>query len=222
MIFGAGFGTRMRELTEHVPKPLIPVAGVPMIDHALGLAKARNSVINTHYHADQMHDHLAGRHNVTISHEKSEILETGGGLKHALPLLGAGPVLTLNSDAVWSGPNPLDLLEAAWKPDQMDVLLLLIYPDRAIGFTRPGDFALAADGQIFRSPEGLIYSGAQMLKTDGLGGIKERHFSLNQLWTNLQSRGRLFGLEYPGHWADVGTPEGIPLAEKLLQGRYDV
>jgi MurNAc alpha-1-phosphate uridylyltransferase len=218
MIFGAGFGTRMRELTKSTPKPLIPVASKPLIDHALDLADARSCVVNTHYLADQMQSHLQGRKNTVISHETPDILETGGGLKAALHLLGAAPVLTLNSDAIWSGPNPLDLLENAWQPDHMDALLLLIPLGRTIGFTRPGDFAISPSGQLSRHPEGMVYSGAQILKTDGLRTIPDLSFSLNVLWTKIQNQGRLFGLEYPGHWADVGTPEGIPLAEKLVKG----
>lgn len=216
MIFGAGFGTRMREMTKATPKPLVKVAGKPLIDHALDLTGDRPCVVNTHYHADQMRSHLAKRNSVTISHETPDILETGGGLKHALPLLGAKPVLTLNSDAIWSGPNPLDMLDSAWKPDEMDALLLLIPRPRAVGFTRPGDFALDARGRLTRDPEGMVYSGAQIIKTDGLNSIDEPAFSLWALWTKILERGRFFGLEYPGFWADVGTPEGIPLAEELI------
>ena len=217
LIFGAGFGTRMRELTKTMPKPLVKVAGAPLIDHALGLADPRQCVVNTHYLADQMQKHLNGLKAVTISHETPEILDTGGGLKAALPLLGSDPVLTLNSDAIWSGPNPLNILEAAWKPDEMDALLLLIPLTRAIGFTRPGDFALGPNGALSRDPGGMVYSGAQMLKTEGLADVCEKAFSLNVLWTQMQQNQRLFGIEYPGHWADVGTPEGIPLAEQMLK-----
>ena len=216
MIFGAGFGTRMRALTKDRPKPLIPVAGTALIDHALALTEGRPCVVNTHYFADQMQDHLSSRPKVQVSHETPDVLETGGGLKHALPLLGDQPVLTLNSDAIWSGPNPLDLLENAWEPDQMDALLMLIPLPRAVGFTRPGDFALGADGTLSRDQSGMVYSGAQMIKTAGLAEIDDAAFSLNVLWNKMQETGRLFGLEYPGSWADVGTPEGIPLAEGLL------
>jgi MurNAc alpha-1-phosphate uridylyltransferase len=220
MIFGAGFGTRMRELTADKPKPLINVAGRALIDYALDIAGGRQVVVNTHYHANQMQSHLAHHTNVEISHEHPDILETGGGLRLAMPLLKTNPVITLNSDAVWSGTNPLDLLEAAWEPKKMDALLLLIPLERTVGFTRGGDFAVTASGRLSRDKAGMIYTGAQIVKTDQLTSIPEASFSLNKLWDQMHIDDRLFGLEYPGHWADVGSPEGIPLAEKLLAGSY--
>lgn len=219
MIFAAGFGTRMGALTADRPKPLIPVAGRPLIDHALDLARDAGigrPVVNTHYLADRMAAHLAGR-DVAISHESPDILDTGGGLRHALPQLGDGPVLTLNSDVVWAGPNPLSLLSMAWEPLRMDALLLCVEPDSAIGRVGGGDFSADDEGRLSRGGP-LIYGGAQIVKPGGLHDIPDTAFSLNRLWDRMIAGGRLFGLRYPGRWCDVGRPEGIALAESLLAG----
>jgi MurNAc alpha-1-phosphate uridylyltransferase len=217
MLFAAGFGTRMGALTKDRPKPLIEVAGRPLIDHALALVDAVHPsrvVANLHYHADQLQAHLAPK-GILLSHETPEILETGGGLRAALPLLGTGPVFTMNTDAIWAGPNPLSLLQEAWDPDRMDALLMCVPIGQTIGHAGEGDFTADADGRITRGP-GLVYGGVQILKTDGLRHIAEQAFSLNLLWNQMHDRNRLFALEYPGRWCDVGRPEGIVLAEGML------
>lgn len=216
MLFAAGRGTRMGALTADRPKPLIAVAGRPLIDHALALAEAAGVarvVVNTHHYSAQMADHLAGR--VTLSHEP-ELLETGGGLRAALPLLGQGPVFTLNSDAVWTGPNPLETLRTAWAPE-MGALLLLVPLARATGRLGAGDFTLGADGRLRRGGD-LVYTGAQILWPGGVEGVAEAAFSLNRVWDGMLAEGRLFGLVHPGGWADVGHPAGIAAAEALLAG----
>lgn len=223
MLFAAGFGTRMGALTATRPKPLIPVAGRALIDHALDLAEAariRRTVVNTHYLPDQIATHLAPRPTVALSHEET-ILETGGGLRQALPLLGPGPVFTLNSDAVWTGANPLEQLRAAWQPERMDALLLLIAPGTAQGHSGAGDFLLDGEGRILRGP-GLVYSGAQILRPDGLHGIEGPVFSLNLLWNRIIAQGRAFGIVHRGGWCDVGHPAGIALAEAMLHHARDV
>lgn len=222
MLFAAGFGTRMGTLTAHRPKPLIPVAGKPLIDHALAIADAagvRRIVANTHYLADQIAAHLAPR-GVALSPERDRILETGGGLKAALPLLGGSPVLTLNTDAVWTGHNPLSQLMAAWDGARMDGLLLLLPADRARGHRGTGDFLVDAEGRLTRAmgAPAPVYLGAQMLRTEGLAGIGETVFSLNLLWDRMIAAGRLFGVIHDGGWCDVGRPDGIAEAEALLQG----
>lgn len=217
MLFAAGFGTRMGALTAACPKPLIKVAGKPLIDHALGVVDAANVktvVANTHYLPDMLAAHLASR-NLVLSHE-AEILETGGGLRNALPLLGKSPVFTFNTDAIWTGPNPLKTLAAAWNPDRMDALLLLIPPNHAHGYQGAGDFERCEDGTITRG-SGMVYSGAQIIKTDALGEISEIKFSLNLLWDNMITKGRLFGTPHTGNWCDVGTPAGIKIAENMLE-----
>lgn len=216
MLFAAGFGTRMGALTKDKPKPLIPVAGKPLIDHALDFtADIPTRVVNAHYHADQITSHLA-HSNIQISVEAPDVLDTGGGLRAALPLLGTGPVFTLNTDAVWRGPNPLDLLQAAWDPTRMDALLLCVPLPNAIGRKGGGDFDLTAQGTLTRKGD-LVYTGAQIVKTDTLGDIPETVFSLNVLWNQMAKNDRLHGLIYPGHWCDVGHPEGIRLAEDMLE-----
>ncbi|GGM08142.1 nucleotidyltransferase family protein [Pseudooceanicola nanhaiensis] len=217
MIFAAGFGTRMGALTATRPKPLIEVAGRPLIDRALARAEEAGIariVVNTHYLGDRIADHLHGR-NVAISHEWPEILDTGGGLRQALPMLGDGPVMTLNPDVIWAGPNPLALLRDAWDPAKMDALLLCLAPHHAIGRKGGGDFTLGADGTLTRKGD-VIYGGAQMLDPAGLHDIPDRAFSLNRLWDRMIDDGRLYGVLYPGTWCDIGHPEGIALAEKML------
>lgn len=217
MLFAAGFGTRMRALTKDRPKPLIPVAGKPLIDHALALVDGvvpKRVVANLHYHAEQLQAHLTPK-GVLLSHEQPEILETGGGLRAALPLLDADPVFTLNTDAIWADPNPLTLLQNAWDPARMDALLMCIPVAQTIGYAGKGDFTADAEGRITRGP-GLVYGGAQILKTGDLDDFAERAFSLNLLWNRMHDRDRLFAIEYPGRWCDVGRPEGIALAEALL------
>jgi MurNAc alpha-1-phosphate uridylyltransferase len=217
MLFAAGFGTRMGSLTADQPKPLVRVAGKPLIDHALDLVRdhgADRVVANLHYLPDLLEAHLAGT-GVALSHETPDILETGGGLRHALPILGAGPVITMNTDAVWRGPNPLDHLAALWNPEEMDALLLCIAKPQAIGHAGAGDFILKDDMRAKRGP-GAIYSGVQIIKTDLLHDIPEASFSLNLLWDKMLAKDRLFATTYPGTWCDVGRPEGIKLAEDML------
>lgn len=220
MIFAAGFGTRMGALTADRPKPLIPVAGRALIDHALATARdaeAERIVVNTHYHADQMAAHLEGR-GVTISHEPGPILETGGGLKAALPLLGPGPVAILNSDGIWTGANPLAQLAAAWDAQRMDALLLLLPLDQTLAHGPKGDFALDGAGRISRGAGGEdhVYIGAQILNPACLTPIEDRVFSLNRPWNDLIAKGHAHGLIHRGKWCDVGRPEGIAVAEALL------
>lgn len=222
MLFAAGFGTRMRSLTANRPKPLIPVLGRPLLDRALDLARQAGTapvVVNTHYLADQIAAHLAGT-GVQISPEPDEILETGGGLQRALPLLGPGPVMTLNPDAVWRGPNPLALLAQAWDPARMDALLLLQDNARVRGRKTKADFTLAADGRITRATgaEGSLYLGAQIVTTAAIAAWPERVFSLNRIWDGMIASGRAYGLPYEGDWCDVGSPEGLAEAEQMLSG----
>jgi MurNAc alpha-1-phosphate uridylyltransferase len=218
MLFAAGFGTRMGALTKTHPKPLLTVAGKPLLDHALELAQAitpRVCVVNAHYKHDQIETHLSET-DICLSVEQPEILDTGGGLRHALPKLGDGPVYTSNTDAVWHGPNPFVLLKEEWDPKIMDALLLCVPRENAVGYTRSGDFSLSPDGRISRGPD-TVYTGVQILKTEGLHSIQEKAFSLNLLWDQIKQKERLFGLTYPGTWCDVGTPEGVTLAEDMLK-----
>lgn len=222
MIFAAGFGTRMKALTRDKPKPMVKVAGRPLIDHALDLvsdAGIQHCVANVHYKPETLVPHLVSR-GVTVSHEQGEILDTGGGLKFARPLLPDGPVFTMNSDAVFSGPNPLLLLTDAWDPATMDALLLLVPVENALGTDSQGDFRIGKSGRLARGVGG-VYTGIQILNPDILDEIDSPVFSLNKAWDLLESRGQLAGISYPGKWCDVGHPGGISIAESLLR-RADV
>lgn len=218
MLFAAGFGTRMGTLTKDRPKPLIEVANRPLIDHALDLVDAINPdriVANLHYRPEMLADHLTPK-GVLLSHEHPEVLETGGGLRAALPLLREGPVYTLNTDAIWVGPNPLEMLRDAWNPDEMDALLICIPAEQAVGFQRDGDFDVDSSGHISRGTQ-VVYGGTQIIKTEGLNEFDQPVFSLNLLWDKLLQKDRLFALNYPGQWCDVGTPAGLALAESMLE-----
>lgn len=220
MIFAAGFGTRMGQLTKDTPKPLIRVGGRALIDHALDLrgpAKIEKTVINLHYLGAQIEQHLAGQ-DVIFSWERDQILDTGGGLKAALPLLGDDAVLLLNSDAVWTGANPLTQLLAAWDPTRMDSLLLLLAREDALGHTGIGDFKLAPDGRISRANGQVapIYLGAQIQKVSSILAISETVFSFWAVWDQQIADGRAYGIIHQGGWCDVGHPDGIALGEGLL------
>jgi N-acetyl-alpha-D-muramate 1-phosphate uridylyltransferase len=228
MILAAGLGTRMQPLTDTCPKPLLPLRGRPMIDLALDHATAagvRRAVVNLHYLGGMIRDHLAGRDapEILFSKEQPEILDTGGGIAQALPLLGTAPFYTINSDAVWVGPNPLSALAAAWEPARMDALLLLVPRERARGYTRPGDFFLPGEGgaPARRGKAGtapLVYTGAQIIAPEAFADAPGGAFSQNLIWDELLARGRLAAVTYPGGWVDVGTPAGLAEAEAALRG----
>lgn len=217
MLFAAGFGTRMGALTRDKPKPMVPVAGRPLIDHTLDIVAnygPLNCVANVHYKPDILIEHLMS-HDIRISHEHPGILDTGGGLKAALPLLGSGPVFTMNTDAVWSGPNPLSLLASLWNPADMDALLVCVPVQNALGRITPGDFSIDENGKISRKGN-YVFGGIQILKTDDVAACGDTVFSMNKIWDQFALRGRLSGAVYPGNWCDVGHPDGIKLAETLL------
>lgn len=219
MLFAAGKGTRMAPLTDHTPKPLIEVAGRTLLDRALDMARdggVRRIIVNTHHLGHQISDHLAGS-DVLISDESDALLETGGGLRKALPLLGDGPVITMNPDVVWTGPNPVAALRAAWQPERMDALLMLVPTGAAHGRKGGGDFSLDGQGRIRRQGD-LIYGGVQIIRTEALHDIPERVFSLNRLWDLQIAAGRAWGIVHTGAWCDVGRPDCIPLAAGLLDG----
>lgn len=221
MIFAAGFGTRLGDLTKDIPKPMVAVAGRPLIDHTLDLVRdihPRRIVMNTHYKAEILSRHLASSE-VVINHEAETILDTGGGLRNALPLLGAQTVYTVNCDVIWNGPNPLKLLSDHWNPNVMDGLLLCVPMPRAVGRKGAGDFSIDHNGHLSRKGD-LVYTGVQIIKAQGLYDIPDTVFSLNVLWDKIAQQNRLKAVEYPGHWCDVGHPEGIGLAEQLIAKTY--
>lgn len=229
MILAAGFGKRMRPLTETTPKPLIPVCGKPMLDWALerlaaeGVARV---VVNAHHLAARIEAHLAGRAGVAVSVEP-EILETGGGVKRALPLLTEGapdaPFFVINGDAVWlDGARPaLARLAAAWDADAMDALLLLQPTAEADGYDGRGDYHRAADGRARRrAPEETapyLFAGIQILHPRLFSNAPEGPFSLNRLYDAAEAAGRLAALVHDGRWFHVGTPEALVAAEAEIR-----
>lgn len=215
LIFAAGLGTRMGALTRDTPKPMLPLNGAPMIDHAIGLLRAAGIdriFANTHYLHDRIAPHLAAR-GVTAIHETPEVLETGGGLRNALPRLGPGPVITVNSDAIWLGPNPISALLQAWGPG-MSALLHLVPLSQAHCTGPTGDFSLE-QGEITRKGP-YRYTGAQIVDPSRLDEIPDRVFSLNAYWNLLAASGPLHGLSYDGDWCEAGDPAGLATAERLL------
>jgi len=228
MVLAAGLGKRMRPLTATRPKPLVQVAGKPLIDHALDrLAEAgvARAVVNVHYLADALEAHLALRSApaVTISDEREQLLETGGGLVRAAPLLPE-PFFSLNSDNIWlDGPrNVFAELSLAWQPAEMDALLLLVRHTGAFNHEGAGDFHMDPLGHIRRRRPGgvapFIYTGIQLVSHRLLRDAPQGPFSTNLLWDRAIEEGRLFGLVYTGQWFDVGTPQAIaPTQERLTR-----
>lgn len=217
MIFAAGFGTRMRHLTQDCPKPLIKVAGQTLLDRTIALCRdagVTKMVANTHYQASMIADHLAEQH-IEVLHESPNILDTGGGLKNAATALGHEVVGTVNPDAVWCGPNPVTILARNWDPSKMDALLACVHIDQVHGRVGGGDFQIEPDNRILRCGD-YVYGGAQILKMKAVTSMEEAVFSLNAVWNRLGAEKRLYAAKIPGQWCDVGSPEGLALAEDLI------
>lgn len=216
LLYAAGIGTRMRPLTDDMPKPLITVGGKMLLDHAMGALHSEHVshvVMNTHYLSDQLHA-LEYDRRVTFSNEVT-LKETGGGLKQAHALLTSDPVITLNSDAVWAGPNPVDHLVPLWS-EEMDGLLLLVPADRAAGHKGSGDFDIDGSGRLRRGTS-TIYTGLQIIRTELFAAHPKDVFSTNEIWEMMLEKGTLYGAIYSGQWCDVGWPGAIKIAEELLE-----
>jgi MurNAc alpha-1-phosphate uridylyltransferase len=227
MVLAAGKGVRMRPLTDKIPKPLVAVGGKPLIDHVLDrLAEAgvETAVVNVHYLADQIENHLAGRRapKIVISDERGELLDTGGGVVKALPVLGAAPFFHLNADNIWiDGVKPnLLRLAAAFDPGRMDALLLLAATSGSVGYGGRGDFTMAPDGQLARRRERnvapFVYAGVAILHPALFSTAPPGAFSLNLLFDRAIEAGRFYGLRLEGVWMHVGTPEAIAAAETAI------
>jgi MurNAc alpha-1-phosphate uridylyltransferase len=231
MVMAAGLGKRMRPLTATRPKPLVEVAGKPLIDHVfdrLRAAGVERAVVNVHYLADALEAHLARYPDdveVVVSDERARLMETGGGLVQARHLLGGEPVLVVNSDNLWvDGPvDAIRLLAARWDPERMDALLLVVPLARAHNHRGQGDFHLAPDGRITerRRPgraAPFVYTGVQILDPRVIEDHPEGPFSTNLFWNRAMTAGRAYGLVHQGMWFDVGSPEAIPATEAVLAG----
>jgi MurNAc alpha-1-phosphate uridylyltransferase len=228
MIMAAGLGTRMRPLTATRPKPLIEVAGKPLLDHVLDRLRAAGVarvVVNVHYLPDMLEAHLrsAGGLEVAISDERSQLLETGGGLVQAEQLIDCDPFLAVNSDNLWvDGPaDTLKLLASQWDCERMDALLLLVPLARASNHHGIGDFHMDREGRVRRRERShvapFVYTGVQMVSKRLLRDAPEGPFSTNIFWDRAIEEGRCFGAVHQGLWFDVGTPEAIGETELALR-----
>ncbi|GAA4015948.1 nucleotidyltransferase family protein [Sphingomonas swuensis] len=229
MVMAAGLGKRMRPLTATRPKPLVEVAGKPLLDHVLDRLRAagvERVVVNVHYLADSLEAHLKARCrdlDVAISDERELLLETGGGLVRALPQIDCDPFIAVNSDNYWvDGPSDtLKLLASHWDSERMDALLLLVPLARAGNHNGVGDFHLDPGGRVRRRAKGrvapFVYTGIQLMAKRLLDGAPDGPFSTNLLWDKAILEGRCFGVVHQGLWFDVGTPAAITATEQALE-----
>jgi MurNAc alpha-1-phosphate uridylyltransferase len=217
----------MRPLTDRMPKPLVPVAGRPLLDHVLDkLAEAgvADAVVNVHYLPDQIIGHTAARTNprITISDERDAVLGTGGGVVKALPHLGDAPFFHLNADTLWiDGAQPnLTRLADAFDPARMDILLLMAPTADSIGYSGSGDYAMLPDGALRRRKERevvpFVYAGVAILSPAIFAGAPSGEFALTKLFDRAGEQGRLFGLRLDGLWMHVGTPDAVQAAEQAF------
>ncbi len=228
MVFAAGLGTRMRPMTDTMPKPLVEVGRRTLLDHMLdrfvegGVARA---IVNVHYRADQIEDHLRGRTqpDITISDERGKLLDQGGGIRKVLPLLGDGPFFIANTDAIWTDEreNVVAALADVWDPARMDVLLLVAQREGAIGVDWPGDFHLQQVGQLVRrtgeEEADYVYAGVGIMKASLFATFTDDVFRLAPSFFDAATRGRLHGHVLRGRWLHVGTPQAVGEAEDALR-----
>jgi N-acetyl-alpha-D-muramate 1-phosphate uridylyltransferase len=224
MVLAAGLGVRMRPITDRMPKPLVPVAGSPLLDHVLdklAAAGVSEAVVNVHYLPDQIIDHVAKRTapRVIISDERHTVLGTGGGVVKALPLLGDAPFFHLNADTMWiDGVRPnLTRLAEAFDPARMDILLLMAPTASSIGYSGSGDYAMTPDGALRRRKEHqvvpFVYAGVAILSPSLFSDAPKGEFSLTRIFDRANEQERLFGLRMDGVWMHVGTPDAVRAAE---------
>jgi MurNAc alpha-1-phosphate uridylyltransferase len=229
MIMAAGLGKRMRPLTATTPKPLIEVNGQALIDHGMDRlvsAGVKTCVVNVHYLADLVEVHVRRRNDIeiVISDERDQLLETGGGIKKALPQLGESPFFQLNADTCYwiEGVKPnLEHMVDAWDETRMDALLLVAETVKSVGYAGRGDFDMAKDGSLTRRLEKGVtpfaYAGAAILHPRLFEGAPDGAFSMNVLFDKAIESGRLFGVQMEGLWLHIGTPESIRAAEYAVR-----
>ncbi|WFU41039.1 nucleotidyltransferase family protein [Bradyrhizobium sp. CB82] len=227
MVLAAGLGLRMRPLTEKMPKPLVSVAGQPLLDHVLdklGQAGVAEAVVNVHYLPDQIIGHVAGRKQprVIISDERDQVLGTGGGVVKALPLLGDAPFFHVNSDTLWIDGvrSNLERLAENFDPARMDILLLMAPTASSIGYSGRGDYSMQPDGALRARRENqvvpFVYAGAAIISPTILAGAPKGEFSLTKMFDRAGEHERLFGLRLDGLWMHVGTPDAVRAAEEAF------
>ncbi|MGA7457455.1 MAG: nucleotidyltransferase family protein [Methyloceanibacter sp.] len=230
MVLAAGFGERMRPLTLRMPKPLVPLAGRTLLDHVLdrlAAAGVTTAIVNVHYLPEQLEAHLAARNGrppeTFVSDERGVLLDTGGGAKKALPLLGRGPFFIHNADSVWSeGATPaLTRMLRKWNPAAMDCLLLLAPTATSIGYAAKGDFSMDAEGRLKRRGKNEVvpfaFAGVSLCDERLFKDAPEGRFSLNLLWDRALAEGKLYGVRLDGRWMHVGTPDALAEAESLYE-----
>lgn len=230
MVLAAGYGERMRPLTLSMPKPLVPLAGRPLLDHVLDRLAAsgvKTAIVNVHYLPEQLEAHLAARQGrapeLLVSDERGVLLDTGGGTKKALPLLGRGPFFIHNADSVWSeGTAPaLSRMLRKWNPGAMDCLLLLAPTATSIGYAAKGDFSMDAEGRLERRGKNEVvpfaFAGVSLCDERLFKDAPDGRFSLNLLWDRALAKGKLYGMRMDGRWMHVGTPEALAEAETLFE-----
>jgi len=228
MVLAAGLGKRMRPLTATRPKPLVRVAGKPLLDHVFDRLRAagiKRAVVNVHYLADAIEAHLRSHVKdieILISDERSELLETGGGVRRAMPLIADDRFLIVNSDNLWLDGtiDAIQLLAAAWNEAEMDALLLVVPLARANCHGGTGDFHMDQSGRLSRRRPGrvapFVFTGVQLVSRRLFEDAPDGHFSMNLLWDRAIAAGRLYGLVHEGLWFDVGTPPAIARTEAIL------
>lgn len=232
MVLAAGLGTRMRPLTDEIPKPMVKLAGRPLIDHVLDRLEAAGvtrAVVNVHYRADVLESYLKERTrpDIVISDEREQILDTGGGVVRAMPLLEADSFFIHNSDSVWleSASSILERMIEHWDEGRMDGLLLLAPLNNALGYTGPGDFEMESDGLVSRRGEAsvapFVFTGVSIAHKRLFDGGPEGVFSINTLWDRSIASGRIFGVRHDGLWMHVGTPEAVEEAGRAIDGERD-
>ena len=228
MLLAAGLGTRMKPLTDNCPKPLIEVGGRTLVDRVLDKLVAQGvtrAVVNVHYLADMMEAHLAKRKDIEIiiSDERDQVLETGGGVVKALPLLGNDPFFVVNTDVTWATPGDTTFTQMAeaWDADEMDALLLLADMGATLGFRGPGDFFLGPDGQLARRGDKpsapYVFAGTHITHAELLRSYEAKPFSANVYWNQMGKTGRLHGTVMTPFWMHVGDPAGRDEAEARLK-----
>jgi N-acetyl-alpha-D-muramate 1-phosphate uridylyltransferase len=227
MVLAAGLGLRMRPLTDRMPKPLVPVAGRPLLDHVLdklGDAGVTEAVVNVCYLGEQIIEHVAARKRprIIISDERKHVLGTGGGVVKALPLLGDAPFFHVNSDTMWIDGVRSNLLRLAETFDsaRMDILLLMAPTTTSIGYAGRGDYAMLPDGALRKRKEHqvvpFVYAGAAIMSPSLFDGAPTGEFSLTKMFDRANEQERLFGLRLDGVWMHVGTPEAVHDAEEAF------
>lgn len=229
MILAAGLGTRLRPITDVTPKPLVKVAGRALIDYCFDLLAAagiRRVVVNKHHLAAQISDYLAGvaGFDIAISDETASLLETGGGVRKALPLLGDAPFFVLNSDVIVRdrAASSLRQMYERWDSAEMDALLLLHPVKTAVGYAGAGDFHIDPKGRLTRRIKGegapYLFTGVQLLNPALFDDTPDGPFSLNLLYDRALAGGRLYGLLHEGDWLHVGTPDALDEASRRIAG----